>query len=159
MRELMLNKIKTGEEAEKYLHRLRFSEKKIVFTNGCFDVLHIGHLRLLMAAADMGDVLIVGLNSDDSVRRLKGSERPLHMQDIRAEQLATLVPVDAILIFEEDTPENLIRLIKPDVLVKGGDYQENTIVGSDFVKSYGGHVAIFETVGDFSSSGIIKKIG
>ncbi len=159
MRELMLNKIKTGEEAEQYLYRLRFAEKKIVFTNGCFDVLHIGHLRLLMAAADMGDVLIVGLNSDESVRRLKGPERPVHTQDIRAEQLATLVPVDAILIFDEDTPENLIRLIKPDVLVKGGDYQENTIVGADFVKSYGGRLAIFETVGDFSSSGIIKKIG
>jgi rfaE bifunctional protein nucleotidyltransferase chain/domain len=159
LRELMLNKIKGGAEAEQCIHRLRFAEKKIVFTNGCFDVLHIGHLRLLMAAADMGDVLIVGLNSDDSVKRLKGAERPLHPQDIRAEQLAALVPVDAVIIFDEDTPENLIRLVKPDVLVKGGDYSESTIVGADFVKSYGGRVAIFETVGDFSSSGIIKKIG
>jgi D-beta-D-heptose 7-phosphate kinase/D-beta-D-heptose 1-phosphate adenosyltransferase len=155
----MLNKIKTGQEAEQYLHRLRFAGKKIVFTNGCFDVLHIGHIRLLMASADMGDVLIVGLNSDDSVRRLKGEERPLHAQDVRAEQLAALVSVDSVFVFEEDTPENLIRLIKPDVLVKGGDYQESAVVGADFVKSYGGRVVIFETVRDFSSSGIIKKIG
>jgi D-beta-D-heptose 7-phosphate kinase/D-beta-D-heptose 1-phosphate adenosyltransferase len=159
MRELMLNKLKSGTEAEKYLNRERFAGKKIVFTNGCFDVLHIGHIRLLMAAADLGDTLVVGLNSDDSVKRLKGENRPVHTQEIRAEQLAALVPVDAIIIFEEDTPENLIQLVKPDVLVKGGDYTEDSIVGASFVKSYGGEVVIFSTVEGFSSSGIIKTLG
>lgn len=158
MRELMLNKIKSGPEIEKYLNREHFTGKKIVFTNGCFDVLHIGHIRLLMAAADLGDTLVVGLNSDESVKRLKGENRPLHNQNIRAEQLAALVPVDAVIIFEEDTPENLIRLVKPNILVKGGDYTEDSIAGASFVKSYGGEVKIFETVEGFSSSGIIKTL-
>ncbi len=159
MRELMLNKLKSGKEAEQYLNRERFAGKKIVFTNGCFDVLHIGHIRLLLAAADLGDTLIVGLNSDDSVKRLKGESRPIHNQNIRAEQLASLVPVDAVIVFEEDTPENLIQLVRPDVLVKGGDYNESNIVGAPFVKSYGGEVVVFETVEGFSSSRIIKSLG
>jgi D-beta-D-heptose 7-phosphate kinase/D-beta-D-heptose 1-phosphate adenosyltransferase len=158
MRELLLNKIKSGTEAEFFIARARFLEKKIVFTNGCFDVLHIGHIRLLTEAASLGDILIVGLNSDASVKRLKGENRPINRQEIRAEILAHLIPVDCIMIFEEDTPELLIRSIKPDVLVKGGDYTPEQIAGADFVKSYGGEVKIFPTIQGHSSSQIITQL-
>lgn len=158
MRELLLNKIKSGPEAEFFIARERFLGKKIVFTNGCFDVLHIGHIRLLTEAASLGDILVVGLNSDASVKRLKGENRPINHQEIRAEMLVHLIPVDCILIFEEDTPELLIHSIKPDVLVKGGDYTLEQIVGADFVKSYGGEVKIFPTIKGHSSSEIITKL-
>lgn len=131
--------------------------KSIVFTNGCFDVLHYGHVSYLAEASDLGDKMIIGLNSDSSVRRLKGETRPINGQYERAVLLAALQFVDAVVIFDEDTPENLINIVGPDFLVKGGDYTIDTIVGADFVMSYGGKVITIPLVENFSSSLIIKR--
>ncbi len=121
---------------------IRAAGKKIVFTNGCFDILHAGHVKCLTMARQMGDFLIVGLNSDSSVRRLKGKNRPFACQSDRMAVLSALSCVDLVIVFEEDTPRSLIHAIRPDVLVKGGDYREDEIVGSTFVRSYGGEVRI-----------------
>lgn len=129
----------------------------IVFTNGCFDVLHYGHVSYLAEASDLGDKMIIGLNSDCSVRRLKGETRPINGQHERAVLLSALQFVDAVVIFDEDTPENLINTIAPDFLVKGGDYTIDTIVGADFVMSYGGKVITIPIVENFSSTLIIKR--
>jgi rfaE bifunctional protein nucleotidyltransferase chain/domain len=129
----------------------------IVFTNGCFDVLHYGHVSYLAEARDLGDKMIIGLNSDSSVRRLKGETRPINGQHERAVLLSALQFVDAVVIFDEDTPENLINTIAPDFLVKGGDYTIDTIVGADFVMSYGGKVITIPIVENFSSTLIIKR--
>jgi D-beta-D-heptose 7-phosphate kinase/D-beta-D-heptose 1-phosphate adenosyltransferase len=131
--------------------------RKIVFTNGCFDILHPGHFHLLTIAKEMGALLVVGLNSDDSVRRLKGSSRPVNDQKKRASQLASLDYVDFVVMFTEDTPEKLIQRIKPDILVKGGDYKENEIIGSDFVLSYGGIVTTIPLLEGFSTTQLIDK--
>ncbi len=132
--------------------------KGIVFTNGCFDVLHYGHASYLSEAKDLGDKMIIGLNSDASVRRLKGETRPVNGQLERATLLAALSFVDAVVIFEEDTPERLIKTIHPDVLVKGGDYTIETIVGADFVQSYGGIVKTIPLVENFSTTKILKRL-
>lgn len=132
--------------------------KKIVFTNGCFDILHHGHLDLLAKAADFGNILIVGLNTDNSVKRLKGADRPINSERDRAFQVASLLCVDAVCMFDEDTPEKLIALIRPDVLVKGGDYTEATIVGAPFVRSYGGTVQVIPFVEGYSTSSLITNI-
>ena len=132
--------------------------KSIVFTNGCFDVLHYGHASYLSEAKDLGDKMIIGLNSDASVRRLKGETRPVNGQLERATLLAALSFVDAVVIFEEDTPERLIKTIHPDVLVKGGDYTIETIVGADFVQSYGGIVKTIPLVENFSTTKILKRL-
>lgn len=129
----------------------------IVFTNGCFDVLHYGHVSYLAEASDLGDKMIIGLNSDSSVRRLKGETRPINGQHERAVLLSALQFVDAVVTFDEDTPENLINTIAPDFLVKGGDYTIDTIVGADFVMSYGGKVITIPIVENFSSTLIIKR--
>ncbi len=131
--------------------------KKIVFTNGCFDIIHAGHVDYLEKAKKLGDVLVVGLNSDESVRRLKGKERPVNIQEHRKRVLEALKPVDLVVIFDEDTPERLIKEIKPDVLVKGGDWSIENIVGADFVKSYGGEVKTIDFVYDISTTKIIQK--
>lgn len=140
---------KYGEE----LHRGR-----VVFTNGCFDILHSGHITYLAQARQMGDLLVVGLNSDASVRRLKGQERPVNSQDARALVLAALEIVDYVAIFDEDTPYNLIAKVQPDVLVKGGDYQVDNIVGADIVRARGGKVLTVPLVPGFSTTSIIDKI-
>ena len=132
--------------------------KKIVFTNGCFDILHVGHINYLKEASEMGDVLVVGLNSDESVKRLKGDSRPINNQDDRAEMLAALEFVDYIVVFEDDTPYKLINMIKPDILVKGGDYSINEIVGRDIVEANGGRVEIVPFVPGKSTTQIINKI-
>ena len=132
--------------------------KKIVFTNGCFDILHHGHLDLLAKAADMGNVLIVGLNTDASVQRLKGPERPITNENDRLFQVASLLVTSAVCLFDEDTPAELIAALKPDVLVKGGDYTIDTIVGADFVQNNGGKVAVIPFVDGYSTTGIIAKI-
>jgi len=132
--------------------------KKIVFTNGCFDILHHGHLDLLARAADYGNVLIVGVNTDSSVQRLKGPARPITHEQDRLFQLASLLCTDAVCLFDEDTPEELIKLIKPDVLVKGGDYTIDKIVGADFVQSYGGSVEIIPFVTGYSTTSLIERI-
>ena len=151
-------KILDSVSLSRHLAIWKFFKKKIVFTNGCFDLLHAGHVSLLAKARDLGDVLIVGVNSDESVRRLKGEGRPINVIEDRTLMLASLLFVDAVVVFDEDTPENLIKKVKPDVLVKGADYQESEIVGAEFVKSYGGEVVRIPLVEGLSTSQLIEKI-
>lgn len=132
--------------------------RKVVFTNGCFDVLHRGHVTYLAEARDLGDCLVVGLNSDASVKRLKGESRPINNENDRAHLLAALSFVDYIIIFEEDTPKNLIEQVKPNILVKGGDYQIDNIVGADFVLKNGGQVLTIPFVDGYSSTKIIQTL-
>lgn len=136
---------------------LRRRKLRIVFTNGVFDILHRGHVQYLSKAKSYGDVLVIGLNSDQSVRRLKGKGRPIQSQRDRAEILLALKAVDFVVVFGEDRPDKLIEQIKPDVLVKGADYRESEIAGAAFVKSYGGKVRRVRLVPGRSSSSIIKK--
>jgi len=152
------NKILTRNELDDILHQIREKGLKIVFTNGCFDILHKGHIRYLSDASDLADVLIVGLNTDSSVKRLKGPNRPLQDQESRAISLSALVFVDYVVLFGEDTPLELLKIIKPYILVKGGDYQVETIVGYDVVSSYGGKVLSLPLVKGYSTTSIIKKI-
>jgi D-beta-D-heptose 7-phosphate kinase/D-beta-D-heptose 1-phosphate adenosyltransferase len=140
------------------MSRWKFLGKKTVFTNGCFDILHKGHIFSLSQAAKEGDFLIVGINSDDSVRRLKSSNRPVNDHSSRALLIASLVMVDAVVVFDEDTPLDLINAIQPDVLVKGGDYTLDQIVGSKEVIAYGGKVVINPIVEGYSTTFIIEKI-
>jgi rfaE bifunctional protein nucleotidyltransferase chain/domain len=137
-------------------NRLRKSGKRIVFTNGVFDILHRGHVEYLAKAKSFGDVLILGLNSDASVRRLKGPTRPLQKQADRAVIMLALESVDYVVIFGEDTPDKLIRQVKPDVLAKGADYKISGIVGADFVRSYGGSVRRVPLTKGRSTSGLAK---
>ncbi len=137
---------------------LRAENKKIVFTNGCFDIIHAGHVTYMYEAKSFGDILIVGLNTDDSTRRLKGSSRPLNNQKDRAVVLSSLEMVDYVTLFDEDTPYELIKSIKPDVLVKGGDYTNDTIVGSDIVEERGGEVRVVPLLEGRSTTSIIEKI-
>lgn len=146
------------EELSKQVCRWKLLGRKIVFTNGCFDILHKGHLELLTQAAALGDVLIVGINADDSVRRLKGDDRPVNDEKFRAMLLASLTIIDAVCIFPEDTPLALIQTILPDFLVKGGDYDPSTVVGAEDVLKNGGEVIIIPLVSGYSTSNIIQKI-
>ncbi len=139
------------------LEQLRQS-KKIVFTNGCFDILHVGHARYLEQAKALGDILVVGLNSDESVKRLKGPTRPIQTEEDRKELLLALKAVDMVVIFSEDTPLELIKKIKPHFLVKGGDWSEDQIVGSEFVKSIGGKVMSLPFSQGKSTTNIVDKI-
>ncbi len=134
------------------------NHKRVVFTNGCFDLLHPGHVRLLQQARQLGDALVVGLNSDASVRRLKGGSRPLVPEAGRAEVLAALACVDAVTIFGEDTPRELIAALRPDVLVKGGDWKPDQIVGRAEVEAAGGRVVVVPYVEGYSTSSLIAKI-
>ncbi|MEE8415186.1 MAG: D-glycero-beta-D-manno-heptose 1-phosphate adenylyltransferase, partial [Desulfobacterales bacterium] len=131
---------------------------KIVFTNGCFDILHVGHVRYLAAARNEGDILVVGLNSDRSTRKIKGEQRPIVQQDQRAEILASLCCVDYITIFNEQKPLALIRSIRPDILVKGDDWPEKEIIGGDIVKADGGEVVRVPVVPNISTTSILKRI-
>ena len=135
----------------------RKQNKKIVFTNGCFDLLHVGHVRYLKQAKSLGDVLVVGINTDASVQKLKGPTRPIQNESDRAEILASLKAVDHTVLFSEETPLKLIEAIKPDYLVKGGDWKINQIVGSDFVLSYGGKVQSLQFIDGRSTTAIISK--
>ena len=146
------------ERTQSVIHSWKQSGQRIVFTNGCFDILHEGHLEYLQITANLGDRLIIGLNSDASVSRLKGHSRPINKLSFRQRLLSSLRFVDLVLPFEQDTPASLIEAIRPDVLVKGGDYTKQEIVGADFVESYGGSVIIVPFVDGYSSSQIIKKI-
>ena len=137
---------------------LREKGKKIVFTNGCFDIFHVGHLRYLKESAKYGDVLIIGVNSDKSVKRLKGNNRPIVNEDERMELLSSLSFVSYVVKFDEDTPYELIKNIKPDIITKGGDYNPNTVVGKDIVEEYGGKVVICPLIGNKSTTNIIEKI-
>ena len=136
----------------------RAEKRCVVFTNGCFDILHRGHVELLFKASLLGDFLVVGLNTDDSVRRLKGEGRPVTSQEDRAFILANLDMVDCVTLFDEDTPDSLIKEWEPDVLVKGGDYDPAEIVGRDFVESRGGLVKVIPLVDGYSTSHIIERM-
>ncbi|MGC8852527.1 MAG: D-glycero-beta-D-manno-heptose 1-phosphate adenylyltransferase [Hydrogenobacter sp.] len=146
------------EELLEVLEEERKKGKKIVFTNGCFDILHAGHAYYLKKAKELGDVLVVGINSDQSVKRIKGEKRPIVPESMRAYLVDSLKPVDYVVIFQEDTPEKLIELIRPDVLVKGSDWKIEDIVGANTVLSYGGRVERIEFVFDISTTKIIEKI-
>jgi len=153
-----LNKICTLEKAKKSCIALKNSGKRIVFTNGCFDILHPGHARYLSSARDLGDFLIVALNSDRSVQAIKGSKRPIFPEQMRAELLAALECVNSVLIFDEDNPLRVIKYLLPHILVKGGDWQEDRIIGADVVKAGGGEVRRVPFVKGYSTSNIIKRI-
>ena len=152
------NKILSGKKLEQWLEDCRKNGKKIVFSNGCFDILHRGHVEYLSKAAAFGDVMIIGLNTDASVRRLKGSSRPVNDEKARAFILAGLECVTAVVLFDEDTPYNLIKTVQPDVLVKGSDYKPEDIVGYDIVTAKGGKVVTVNLVEGFSTTGIIQKM-
>lgn len=154
----ILQKLFNSEELKPQLKRWSLLGKKIVFTNGVFDILHQGHIKLLSEAATYADILVVGVNSDPSVKRLKGSSRPVNGEESRAIILSALVMVDAVVIFEEDTPLELIKLISPNVLVKGGDYTLDNIVGAKEVIANNGEVKIIPLEEGFSTTGIINKI-
>ena len=145
-------------ELSSIVNTLKQDGKRIVFTNGCFDIIHVGHVRYLKEARELGDVLVVGLNSDISVRTIKGSNRPIVPQGERAEVLSSLKYVDYVVIFGEPDPYNTIAAIKPDVLVKGGDWGIDKIIGRDIVESYGGKVCTLPFIEGASSSGIIEDI-
>jgi D-beta-D-heptose 7-phosphate kinase/D-beta-D-heptose 1-phosphate adenosyltransferase len=147
-------KIVDFETIEKIANELREENKKIVFTNGCFDILHIGHVKYLQKAKALGDKLIVGVNSNDSVKRLKGPTRPVNDEYDRAYLLASLEIVDYVVIFDEDTPYKLIKKVKPDILVKGADYKGKEVVGSDIAKE----VKLIDFVEGKSTTNIIKKV-
>jgi D-glycero-beta-D-manno-heptose 1-phosphate adenylyltransferase len=132
--------------------------KKVVFTNGCFDLLHPGHIKILTEASELGDILVVGLNSDSSVKKLKGSNRPIMNEESRALILASLHVVDAVVLFEEETPKELIEKITPQVLVKGGDYISENIVGADWVMQHGGEVKTISLLEGFSTTEIERKL-
>lgn len=151
-------KILDGHHLQQELVRWRKFSKKVAFTNGCFDILHAGHIHSLIQAASFADVLIVGLNSDASTKRLKGDNRPVNNEQNRALLLASLVMVDAVVFFDEDTPFELITSIMPDVLVKGGDYTVDTIVGAKEVMENGGTVEIIPLVPDLSSTKLAELI-
>lgn len=150
------HKVISGKAVDDF--RKNNNEKKIVFTNGCFDIMHVGHMRYLQEAAKLGDVLVVGLNSDASVKRLKGPERPINSEYDRAEMMSALGFVDYVVIFEEDTPLELIKKIQPDVLVKGGDYSNEYVVGTNEVRARGGELVLIPFVEGKSTTNIIKKI-
>lgn len=156
--DIIEEKIMDLAKAQSMIASWKVLGKTVAFTNGCFDILHEGHIFFLSAAAKEADYLVVGLNSDASVKRLKGDARPVNTQDSRALLLASLLMVDAVVIFEEDTPLQLITALMPDVLVKGGDYTIEQIVGSKEVMANGGRVVINPIVAGFSTTGLIQQI-
>ena len=151
-------KILSKDEALKAISNWKDGGEEVVFTNGCFDILHLGHVDYLEKARNLGDKLILGLNSDESVTRLKGKNRPINKEAARARLLAALEFVDAVVTFEEETPLELISFLKPDILVKGKDYEIGNIVGADIVIENGGKVETIDLVNGFSTTEIIKKI-
>lgn len=156
--EVTQNKILDLKTLGNRLSMWRLFKNKIVFTNGCFDILHRGHIEYLSQARDRGDILIIGLNSDASIKRIKGEGRPVQDETSRTLLLASLRFVDVVVLFDEDTPYELIKIVLPDVLVKGGDYSENTIVGADIVKANGGEVVTIPIIAGYSTSRILKVI-
>lgn len=163
----LTKKLIAAKDISRLLNLERFLDKKIVFTNGCFDILHRGHVEYLTKARDLGNVLVLGLNTDASVKRQnKSPERPINNEDTRAVILAALECVDYIVLFDEDTPYDLIKLVQPDILVKGADYDANEtdpaskkyVVGSDIVKAKGGQVVTIDLTEGFSTTGLIAKL-
>ena len=157
-----LNKLKAKifniKDLSQIINEWRLNGDKIVFTNGCFDLIHLGHLEILARSADLGDKLIVGLNSDMSIKKIKGSSRPIIEEDSRAKQLAAIEFIDAVILFNEDTPYDLINILKPDVLTKGGDYKKNDIVGNQLINKEQGDVVIIPLTQGYSTTSILEKI-
>jgi rfaE bifunctional protein nucleotidyltransferase chain/domain len=156
--ELIQNKIYKISELKLIVNQWKMLSKKVVFTNGCFDIIHRGHNTYLLEAAELGNKLIVAVNSDESVRKLKGPNRPIVDEYSRAFNLASHTYIDAVILFDEDTPLNLINELQPDVLIKGGDYTLETIVGAKEVLSYGGQVKIIPFLEGYSTTNVIEKI-
>lgn len=156
--EIINLKILDDKSLRRQLAIWRFLNKKIVFTNGCFDIIHLGHIDYLSKAKDLGDILLIGLNTDDSVKRLKGNNRPIKYQHERAVFLASLQFVDGVILFSEDTPYNLIKNIEPDILVKGSDYKKDDIVGADIIKNTGGEIVTINFLEGYSTTSILDKI-
>ena len=156
--QVLCNKIVSLDDLLRTLHIWKFKGDKVVFTNGCFDIIHRGHVEYLAQAASLGNRLIVGVNTDACVQRLKGPNRPVNDENTRAEILAAFGFVDAVILFSDETPLSLITAIKPNVLVKGGDYTVDTIVGADVVKANGGTVEVIPFVQGFSTTSLINKI-
>jgi rfaE bifunctional protein nucleotidyltransferase chain/domain len=154
----IMKKVLDWQQISKTVEGLRQKKKKIVFTNGCFDIIHVGHIRYLRQARALGDALVVGLNSDNSVSLVKGPDRPIIPEEERAEVLAALEFVDYVVIFDEETPTNLIHLVHPDILVKGGDWTIDKIVGREIVEAYGGKVMPLPFHPGKSSSDVIEKV-
>ena len=158
MGRLLEKKIQDLRKIKKLISYFKARRKKIVFTNGCFDLLHYGHVKYLQDAKKKGDVLVVGINSDSSAKKIKGKKRPVVNEKDRLRLVAALESVDYVVLFKEDTPFKIIKFIKPDVLVKGADWNKNNIVGKDFMISYGGRVSTIKFVKGYSTSNLIKKI-
>ena len=154
----MNNKLKTWEEITDISRKLKEQSETIVFTNGCFDILHAGHVNYLAEAKELGNILILGLNSDSSVKRLKGNDRPVNNEQDRAVVLSALCSVSYIVVFDEDTPYELINNIKPNILVKGGDWKPEDIVGHDIVSSYNGRVMSLSFIEGKSTTDIVNKL-
>lgn len=152
------HKIVSQQELQKRIKSWQSKGQKVVFSNGCFDILHLGHIDYLEKARAFGDKLVIGLNSDDSVRVLKGSSRPVNLQEARARMLAALSFVDGVTVFEEETPQELIEYLLPNVLVKGSDYNIENIVGAKSVIANGGSVETIDLVNGYSTTNIIEKI-
>lgn len=148
----------TVEETSNTISMWKFKNDKIVFTNGCFDILHKGHIEYLAKAASLGTKLIIGLNTDNSVKKLKGESRPVNDEKARALLLASLAFVDKVILFDTDTPYDLIHKIQPDILVKGGDYKPEDIVGYDIVKAKGGEVVTLDFIEGYSTTSVIEKM-
>ena len=155
--EILESKLFDWESFKRMREIWEFQDHKVVFTNGCFDIIHRGHVEYLAKASDLGDILVIGLNTDESVRRIKGESRPINDENARALVLTALKFVSAVVLFNEDTPYELIKLARPHVLVKGSDYTEDTIVGADIVKENGGEIVTIDLVPGYSTSDIIDK--
>ena len=153
-----MNKILSKDDLKKAVEKQKKEGKRIVLTNGCFDILHAGHARYLNEAKKLGDILVLAINSDASVQSIKGKQRPLIPQNERAYVVASLKAVDYVTIFDEDTPLHLIEYLRPHILVKGGDWTEETVVGGNLVKEWGGKVIIMPQLKGISTTNIIKKI-
>ncbi|HON17732.1 MAG TPA: D-glycero-beta-D-manno-heptose 1-phosphate adenylyltransferase [Salinivirgaceae bacterium] len=156
--EIIQSKIHTIDTIQPLLAMWRFKSEKIVFSNGCFDILHRGHVEYLSKAADLGKHLIIGLNTDASIKRIKGPSRPVQDENARSIVLASLRFVDAVILFDEDTPYNLIAAVKPDILVKGSDYKPEEIVGYDIVTKNGGEVVTIDLVEGYSTTNIVNRL-
>jgi len=151
-------KVKSLEDLKSELDRIRGRGKKVVFTNGCFDILHPGHLRYLWAARQLGDYLVVAVNSDRSVKAIKGPSRPILKQESRSELVAALGFVDGVIVFDEENPLKVIQILSPDVLVKGGDWTEERIIGAEVVRRAGGEVRVIPFEEGFSTTAIVEKV-
>ncbi|MCB9225710.1 MAG: D-glycero-beta-D-manno-heptose 1-phosphate adenylyltransferase [Chitinophagales bacterium] len=153
-----VNKLQTVEELKRTIAQWQLKNNIVVFTNGCFDILHTGHIHILEEAKKQGHKLIVALNTDASVKKLKGKNRPINAELDRAKVISAIEAVDAVVLFNEETPLTLIKILQPDVLVKGGDYTKNNIVGAKEIESWGGKVVIIPFLQGFSSTSIIEKM-